>query len=317
MVVLLLVPLGRCDPAHLVLSTRPALKPLGRADPNRQRHRQGAAHSLCLQPACMQLSPAGKAASASAVCEHEQLLGACSETPARAVQLPAPLFQSTMKAEGWLKASCLVGREAWSSVLQDEPVLTPWRGARLGCREKGSIRQAHWGPCHETLLRLLTSQTPPKCRAGDEGSNLPVHSPYVGLVWLGMLPCGRVCPHASSSQSSPIPFQAHHLLQHSPRCIPEGCPGLSSIAGKGSGIALHLHVAVKPLSATGHLLSPTINWIHFTAGTKAGCLPGLELSLLLVEAGMGLSLMLELQTKPNVPRTQQDQPVLVLLYTSC
>lgn len=70
MVVYLLVPLGRRDPSHSAPSTRPALKPLGRADPNRQCPRQGAAHSLCLQPARLQLSPAGEAESASAVCEH-------------------------------------------------------------------------------------------------------------------------------------------------------------------------------------------------------------------------------------------------------
>lgn len=52
-----------------------------------------------------QLSPAGKAVSASPVCEHKHLLGACSETPAQAVQLPASLFRSTIKAEGWLKAN--------------------------------------------------------------------------------------------------------------------------------------------------------------------------------------------------------------------
>lgn len=121
MVVQLLIPLGRRYPACPVPSTRPALKPPGRADPNRQ----GAAHSLCLQPAHTQLSPAGKAASASAVCEHKQLLGARSETPAQAVQLPAPLFQSTMKAKGWLKTSHPVGREVQSSVLQDKPALTP------------------------------------------------------------------------------------------------------------------------------------------------------------------------------------------------
>ena len=32
---------------------------------------------------------------------------------------------------------------------------------------------------------------------------------------------------------------------------------------------------------------------------------------------MGLSLMLELQTKTNVSQARQDQPVLVLLYTGC
>lgn len=202
MVVQLLIPLGRRYPVHPVPSTRPALKPPGRADPNRQ----GAAHSLCLQPAHTQLSPAGKAASASAVCEHKQLLGARSETPAQAVQLPAPLFQSTMKAEGWLKTSHPVGREVQSSVLPDKPALTPRRGPTLRCREKGSIRQAHRGPRCETLVQLLTSQNPPRCRAGDEGSNLPVHSPYVGLARLVTLPTGRVCPDASSSQSSPIPF---------------------------------------------------------------------------------------------------------------
>lgn len=67
----------------------------------------------------------------------------------------------------------------------------------------------------------------------------------------------------------------------------------------------------------GHLLSLTIKQVHFTAGTKAGCLPGSEMSLLLMEPGMGLSLILELQTKPNVSRARQDQPVLVLLYTGC
>lgn len=201
-------------------------------------------------------------------------------------------------------------------MLRDEPVPTPWQGARLGCREKGGIPQGHQGPRCETLVWLLTSRSPPRCKAGDEGSNIPVHSPYMGLVQLGTLPSGRVCPGASSPQSSPIPFQAYCLLQHPLRRSPEGCPGLSSVAGKDSGVALYLHVAVKPLNATGHFLSPTINWIHFTAGTKAGCLPGLELSLLLIEAGMGLSLMLELQTKPNIPQARQDQPVLVLLYTS-
>lgn len=40
-----------------------------------------------------QLSPAGKAASASPVCEHKHLLGACSETPAQAVQLPASVLK--------------------------------------------------------------------------------------------------------------------------------------------------------------------------------------------------------------------------------
>ena len=202
-------------------------------------------------------------------------------------------------------------------MLRDKPAPTPRRGARLGCREKGSICRAHQGPRHETLVWLLASQSPPRCRAGDEGSNLPVRSPYVGLVQLGTLPSGRVCPDASSSQSSPIPFQAHRLLQHPPRCGPEGCPDLPSVARKGSSIALHLHVAVEPLSAMGHVLPPTINQIHFTAGTKVGCLPGPELSLLLMEAGMGLSLMLELQTKTNVSQARQDQPVLVLLYTGC
>lgn len=48
-----------------------------------------------------------------------------------------------------------------------------------------------------------------------------------------------------------------------------------------SSIALHLHVAVECLSAMHHLLSPAINRIHFTAGTKAGCLPGMRLSLIL------------------------------------
>lgn len=105
MVVQLLVPLRRHDPTQPVPSTRPTLKPLGAAAPNRQHCRQGAAHRLCLQPARTQLSPAGKAVSASPVCEHKHLLGACSETPAQAVQLPASLFQSTIKAEGWLKAN--------------------------------------------------------------------------------------------------------------------------------------------------------------------------------------------------------------------
>lgn len=83
-----------------------------------------------------------------------------------------------------------------------------------------------------------------------------------------------------------------------------------------SSIALHSHVAVERLSAMNHLLSPAINRIHFTAGTKAGCLPGPDTSLLLMEAGMKLSLILEMQTKPNVSQAWQDQPVLVLLYTS-
>jgi len=121
MVVQLFVPLERRDPAHPVPSTRPALLSPGRADPNRQCHRQGAAHCICLQPARTQPSPAGKAASTSAVCKHKQLLGAGSETPAWAVPLPAPLFQSTMKAKGWLKAPCPTGRAARSSVLWDKP----------------------------------------------------------------------------------------------------------------------------------------------------------------------------------------------------
>lgn len=45
--------------------------------------------------------------------------------------------------------------------------------------------------------------------------------------------------------------------------------GVSSVARKGSSVVLHLHVAVRPLSAMGYLLSLTINWIHFTAETKA------------------------------------------------
>lgn len=81
-------------------------------------------------------------------------------------------------------------------------------------------------------------------------------------------------------------------------------------------MALHLHVAVERLSAMDHLPSPAINRIHFTAGTKAGCLPGPDTSLLLMEAGMRFSLIWEMQTKPNVSQAWQDRPVLVLLYTT-
>lgn len=149
------------------------------------------------------------------------------------------------------------------------------------------------GPRRETLVQLCW----PAGALPD--AELEMKAPIylsIHLMWdwfgLGTLPSGRVCPDAPSCQSSPIPFQAR-LLQHPLRCSPEECPGLS-IAGKGSGAALHLCVAVKPPSTMGHLLSPTINWVHFTPGTKAGCLPGLELSVLLMEAGTALSLMLEL-----------------------
>lgn len=54
--------------------------------------REGAAKRLCLQPARTQLSSAGKAGNTSPIYEHKHLLGACSETPAQAVKLPASLF---------------------------------------------------------------------------------------------------------------------------------------------------------------------------------------------------------------------------------
>lgn len=51
-----------------------------------------------------------------------------------------------------------------------------------------------------------------------------------------------------------------------------------------------------------HLLSPAINRIHFTAGTKAGCLPGPNTSLLLMEAGMRLRMILEMQKRQMFPK---------------
>lgn len=48
--------------------------------------------------------------------KHQPRLSSCQ---------PLSLFQSTMKAKGWLKASHSVGREVWSSVLWDKPAPTP------------------------------------------------------------------------------------------------------------------------------------------------------------------------------------------------
>lgn len=79
-----------------------------------------------------------------------------------------------------------------------------------------------------------------------------------------------------------------------------------------SSIALHLHVAVEGLSAMDHLLSPAIKRIHVTAGTKAGCLPGPDMSLLLMEAGMRLSLILEMQKSQMFPK-----PGRISLCWSC
>lgn len=52
-----------------------------------------------------------------------------------------------------------------------------------------------------------------------------------------------------------------------------------------------------------HLLSPAINRVHVTAGTKAGCLPGPDTSLLLMEAGMRLSLILEMPKSQMFPKS--------------
>lgn len=176
----LLVLLGTRDPhsprAQLG-SARPTHKPSRRSDPKRQCHRPRAARK--------QLSPAGKAASASAVCEHKQLLGARSETPAWAVQLPDPASERNESRR--MAERKLPGGKG--SALRHEPVPAPRRGARLGCREKRSICQAHWGPCHETLMWLLTSWNLLRCSGGDEGCSLPVHSLYVELVQLGLLLC--------------------------------------------------------------------------------------------------------------------------------
>lgn len=120
----LLVPLGRCDPhsARAQLGSAKAThKPSRRSDPKRQCHRQRAARE--------QLSPAGKAASASSVCELKQLLGAYSETPAWAVQLPARVSEhneSRRVAESKLpdgKGSaelCAAGRASASPTTRSE-----------------------------------------------------------------------------------------------------------------------------------------------------------------------------------------------------
>lgn len=79
-----------------------------------------------------------------------------------------------------------------------------------------------------------------------------------------------------------------------------------------SRIALHLHVAVERLSAMDHLLSPAINRSHFTAGTKAGCLPGPDTSLLLKEAGLRLRLILEVEKSQMIPK-----PGRISLCWSC
>lgn len=195
------------------------------------------------------------------------------------------------------ESKCPVGREVLSSILWD--TLIPQQGVRLGCREKGSIHQACQSLWCETLVQLMTNQSPCRCRDRDKCSDFPVHSSCRGLVWLETLLTGRICPDASSSQSSPFPSRL--IISSSTHCdaalkdvlapLPQPCR---------SPVLLCIYMLLS--SAMDHLLSPAINRIHFTAGTKAGCLPGPDTSLLLIEAGMRLSLILEMQKSQMFPR---------------
>lgn len=85
--------------------------------------------------------------------------------------------------------------------------------------------------------------------------------------------------------------------------------------GNSSGVAPHSRAAIAPLGARGHVLSAP-KTINFPAGMRAGYPPGLQPSALPTELGTGLSLMLELQTEPNIPRAWRDERVLVLLSIS-
>lgn len=161
----------------------------------------------------------------------------------------------------------------------------------------------------------MTNQSPPKCRARDKCSDFPVHSPCRGLVWLETLLTGGICPDALSSQSSPFPSRL--IISSSTHCeaaLKDVLTHLPSHAGLQYCFAFtcccQMPECNGPFALPCRKQDSFHCWNKGRLSSRSGHEPIADGGRDEAQADTGDA------KKLNVSQAWQDQPVVVLVYTS-